>query len=166
MIMASLGKLAVNQSLSGSDEDSTNVIQVAAVDWSAFTDLWWVVQTTVIAATTSTFKFSLVFSKEASLTTNVEIMSVLLADYDDLRAATVGNFIAAFNIGDQMKQMLEGDMSDYLYIGGLREISAGTIYVNESLSFTKPHSLIHRMTTISNVVPPSVASGGSGFVIA
>jgi len=163
MILASLGKLAVKQALTSSNQDSTNVIQIAAVDWAAMTDLWWVVQTTTVAATTSTFKFALVLSKEATLDTNIEVMSVLIAAITDLRVATVGRFIAAFNVGKMLKQILETDVSDYAYIGGLRTVSAGTISVNEFLSFAEPHTIDHRMTVDSNITNSiDVASAGSG----
>jgi len=163
MILASLGKLASKQDITSSDEDSTNVIKIAAVDWAAMTDLWWVVQTTTVAATASTFKFALVLAKEAALTNTIEVMSVLIAAITDKRVATVGRFIAAFNIGKQMKQLLETDASDYAYIGGLREVSAGTISVNESLSFTEPRTIDHRQVVDSNIDNSiDVASAGSG----
>ena len=111
MILASLGKLSIAQDITGSDEDSTNVIQLATVDWGAFTDLWWVVMTTTVAATAGTLKFELVLATAANLTTAVQVCCVDIAAITDKRTATIGRFIAAMNIGKQLKQMLEDDLS-------------------------------------------------------
>ena len=59
MILAALGLLSVpsdssapnlGQDITASDEDCGNVIQLPAVDYAGFSDLWWVVDTAVIAA--------------------------------------------------------------------------------------------------------------------
>jgi hypothetical protein len=166
MILPSLGKLSVAQDITASDEDSTNVIQVAAVDWAAMTDLWWVVQTTTIAAGDSadTFDFSLVMSQETTLDTNKTVAMVSITGIADKRLATIGRFIAAFNIGKQMKQMIEEDASDYPYIGQLNVLSAGaTVSINSNLSFTEPHTVVHRQVVDSNIDNSiAVASVGSG----
>jgi len=166
MILASLGKLSVAQTLTGT-EISTNVIQIDTVDWGAMTDLWWVVQTTTAATVEGAMEFALVFDTQVGLDgTQLQIMNVEIAAIGDLRVATVGRFIAAFNIGKVMKQMLETDLSDYAFIG-MEYTCAGstTLAVNASLSFTEPHTIHHKMPTVSNVIPPSVASVGSGSVV-
>lgn len=167
MILASLGKLSVAQDLSGSSStDSTNVIEIAKVDFGAMTDLWWVVQTETIAAGdgSDTFDFILYLSQENTLDTNKEVMSVGFTGIADKRAATVGRFIAAFNIGKQMMQMLEDDGSDFEFIGMISTLSAGaTISIDAWLSFTEPHTLQHRMQVESNIDNSiNVASAGSG----
>jgi hypothetical protein len=166
MILASLGKLSVQQAITAADEDSTNVIQIAVVDWAAMTDLWWVIQTTTIAAGDSadTFAFSLVMSQETTLDTNKIVAAVNITGIADKRLATTGRFIAAFNIGKQMKQMLEEDASDYPYIGQTNVLSTGaTVSINSNLSFTEPHTIPHRMVVESNIDNSiAVASAGSG----
>ncbi len=165
MILASLGKLSVGQAITDADEISENVIQIAAIDWAAFTDVWWVVQTSVIAATAGTLKFELVLDTQVGLDgTQVQVCCVDIAAITDKRVATVGRFIAAFNIGKQMKQMLEEDASDYAFIGMENTLSASTtISVNSSLSFTEPHTIPHRQVVESNIDNSiTVASAGSG----
>ena len=163
MILASIGKFSVAQDYT-STEDSTNVIQIAAVDWAAMTDLWWVVQTSTIAATAGTIKVALVMSQETTLDTNLEIMSVLIAAITDLRVATVGRYIAAFNLGKQLKQMAETDASDYPYLGMIVTCAGSTsISLDAELSFTEPPTIPHRMTVDSNITNSiDVASVGSG----
>ncbi len=152
MILASLGKLGIAQDITGSDEDSTNVIKIAAVDWGAMTDLWWVVQTTTVAAVAGTLKFELVLSKETTLDTNVQVCCVDIAAITDLRVATVGRFIAMLNVGKTMAMMLETDLSDYQYIGQLNTLAGSTtISINSNLSFTEPDTLQHRQIVDSNI---------------
>lgn len=167
MILASLGKFSVDQDITGSDEISENVIKIAAVDWGAMTDLWWVVQTTTIAAGdgSDTLKFELVLDTAVGLDgTQRQVCCVDIAAITDKRVATVGRFIAAFNIGKQMAMMLEEDLSDYQYIGMENTLSSGTtISINANLSFTEPHTLQHRQVVESNIDNSiDVASAKSG----
>lgn len=165
MILASLGKLSVGQAITDADEISENVIQIAAVDFSAMTDLWWVVQTNVIAATAGTLKFELVLDTQVGLDgTQRQVMAVEIAAITDLRVATTGRFIAAFNVGKQMMQFLEADGSDYEFIGMENTLSTSTtITIDAWLSFTEPHTLQHRMQVESNIDNSiDVASVGSG----
>ena len=166
MIIPALGKLSVAQAITAADEDSTNVIQLPAADYIGFTDLWWVVDTAVIAAGdgSDTFAFSLVMSQEAALTTNKEIASVSITDIADLRLATIGRHIVALNVGLMMANMLDTDASDYPFIGQTNTLSAGaTISINSVLSTSVPRSEPHRMTVTSPVTIPAIASAGSGF---
>lgn len=164
MILASLGKLSVQQAITDADEDSTNVIQIAAIDWAGMTDIWWTVQTAVVAATAGTLKFELVMSQEAALDTNIQVACVDIAAITDKRVATVGRFIAAFNLSKVLAMMLEEDASDYPFIGMRYTLSTSTtISVNANLSFTEPHTLQHRMVVDSNIDNSiDVASAGSG----
>lgn len=165
MILASLGKLSVAQSLTDADEISENVIEIAAVDFSAMTDLWWVVQTNVVAAAGTTYKFELVLDTTAGLSgTQRQVCCVEIAAITDKRVATVGRFIAAFNLGKQMMQFLEEDGSDYQFIGMENTINtSGTITIDAWLSFTEPHTLQHRMQVVSNIDNSiDVASDDSG----
>lgn len=164
MILASLGKLSVKQTLTGT-EISENVIQIATVDFAAMTDLWWVVQTSTVASVEGAMSFKLVLDTQFGLDgTQVEVMGVDIAGITDLRVATVGRFIAAFNIGKQMMQMLETDASDYAFIG-MENVCAGstTIGIDASLTFVEPGTLKHRMQVESNIDNSiSVASAKSG----
>ena len=83
MIIPFLGKLSVAQAITDADEISENVIQVAAVDYAALTDAWWVVDTNVVAATAGTLKFALVLATAANLATSVEVCSVNIAAITD-----------------------------------------------------------------------------------
>ena len=164
MILASLGKLGVAQALTDADEDSTNVIQLPAVAWCAFTDLWWVVTTTTIAATVGTLKFELVLATAANLTTAVQLCCVDIAAITDLRVATIGRHIAAFNIGKQLKQFMEGDMATYYFIGQKNTLSAGTtIKVDSALSPSEPHTVHHRQVVDSNVTVAPLPTAAAGF---
>lgn len=164
MILASLGKLSVGQSLTDADEISENVIQIDTIDWGAMTDLWWTVQVTTVAATVGTLKFSLVLDTQVGLDgTQVSLMSVDIAAITDLRVATIGRFIAAFNIGKQMAMFLEDDLSDYAFIGMENDLGTGvTISINANLSFTEPITLQHRMAVDSPVTVAGIASAASG----
>ncbi len=168
MILAALGKLSVAQAITAADEDSTNVIQIPAADYVAFSDLWWVVDTAVIAAGdgSDTFDFSLVMSQEAALTTNKVVCSVSITGIADLRLATIGRHIIAINVGKQMVNMLDTDASDYPFIGQINVLSAGaTVSINAALSPTEPRTEPHRMVVTSDVGTPDVASADSGFVV-
>ena len=87
-----------------------------------------------------------------------------IAVITDKRVATVGRFIAAFNIAKQMAMMLEEDASDYAFIGQLNTLAGSTtISINANLSFTEPHTLQHRQVVDSNIDNSiDVASAGSG----
>lgn len=163
MILAQKGKLSVAQAITDSNEDSTNVIQIPAVDYVAMTDLWWVVDTVVIAATAGTLDFSLVLSKESTLDINLVICKMSIAAITDLRVATVGRHIIAVNVGKMIKEMAETDGSDYVYVGQLNALSASTtITINAALSPTEPQTLHHKMVITSPVGVPAIASVGSG----
>ena len=166
MIIAALGNLSVGQALTAADEDSTNVIQLPASNYVGFSDLWWVVDTYVIAAgdAADTFKFALVMSQESTLDTNKEIASVNITSIADKRLAGLGRHIVALNVGKMIVNMLDDDASGYPYIGQLNTLSAGaTISINSSLSPTEPPTEPHKMVTVSNVGVPAIASAGSGF---
>ena len=165
MIIATLGKLMAAQAITDADEISENVIQLPATDYAALTDVWWVVQTNVIAATAGTLDFTLVMADQVGLDgTNLKVCAINIAAITDLRVATAGRFIAAFNVGKVLKQMLETDGSSYPFIGQTNVLStATTISINSVLSPTEPHTIHHKMATVSNVTVPSVASAGSGL---
>lgn len=164
MILASLGKLSVAQAITDTNPDSANVIQHAAIDFVGMTDVWWVVQTNVAAATAGTIKVELVLSQESTLDNNVQIMCVEIAAITDKRVATAGRYIAAMNVSKQLNQMLEDDGSDHPFIGILYTLSSSvTITVDAFMSFTEPTTLHHRMQVLSNIDNSiSVASAGSG----
>ena len=164
MIIATLGKLCTAQALTDADEISENVIQLPATDYAALTDVWWTIQTNVAAATSGTLKFELVLATAAGLGTAVQVACVDIAAITDKRVATAGRFIAKFNVGKQLKEMLETDGSSYPFIGEKHTLSTSvTITINSALSPTEPHTLHHRMTTESNVTTPAIASAGSGL---
>lgn len=163
MILAQKGKLCVAQAITDANEISEHVIQYDAVDYAAITDLWWVVDTNVIAATAGTLKFALVMATAAGLGTAVEVCSVLIAAITDKRVATVGRHIIAINVGKMLKEMLETDGSSYAFIGMKNTLSASTtITINAALSPTEPPTLHHKMTIVSPVGVPAIASDDSG----
>ncbi|MHC4387345.1 MAG: hypothetical protein ACYSX1_01925 [Planctomycetota bacterium] len=164
MIIASLGKLCVAQAITDADEISENVIQLPATDYVGITDVWWVVDTNVVAATAGTLKFELVLAQEAALTNVVQVACVDIAAITDKRVATAGRHIVAMNVGKMLKDMLDTDGSDYPFIGEKHTLSTSTtITINSSLSPTEPQTEMHRMATVSNVTIPAISSAGSGF---
>ena len=163
MILDQKGKLSVAQAITDADEISENVIQYAAVDYAAMTDLWWVVDTNVVAATAGTLDFALVMSTSAALTTSQEVCSVAVAAITELRVATAGRNIVAVNVGKMLKQMMETDGSDYIYVGMKNTLSTSTtISIDAVLSPTEPQTLHHKMVVESNVSVPAISSAGSG----
>lgn len=166
MILATLGKLAVAQDLTVGSIDSTNVIQLPAIDYVGLTDVWWVVDCETIATGdgSDTFDFILYMSQESTLDTNIEVCSVGFTGYADKRIATAGRHIVALNVGKMLKDMLDTDGSSYPFIGMISTISAGaTVSINAALSPTEPPTESHRMTTVSPVTVPAIASAGSGL---
>lgn len=170
MILTAFGTLSVAQTITNSNEISENVIEYtpdsSGVDYSAMTDIWWIVSTSVIATGdgSDSYKFALVMATSAGLGSSIEVCSVLIEDKLDLRVATVGRFIAAFNIGKMLKQALETDGSGYEFIGMKNTLTAGsTISIDAELSPTEPHTIHHKMATESNVTTPVLASVISGF---
>ena len=163
MILATLGKLAVAQALTDADEISANVISMPAADWAGITDLWWVVDTNVAAATAGTLKFALVVSTAAELTTSQEICSTYVAAITESRVATAGRHIISVNIGEMLKEMMETAGDTYYFVGMKNTLSTSTtITIDAVLSPTKPHTLHHAMVTDSPVGVPTIASAGSG----
>jgi len=164
MILPQKGKLSVAQAITDADPISENVIQLAAVDYRGPTDLWWVVDTNVIAATAGTLKFALVMDTSAALTAApLEICSVLIAAITDLRVATAGRHIVALNVGKMIQEMIETSGSDYVFVGMVYTLSAAvTITCNAVLSTTEPHTIHHKMVNVSNSAVPTIASAGSG----
>jgi len=156
MILESFGVLSEAQDITEADEISENVILMAAIDYTAITDLWWVVDTNVAAVTTGTLKFELVIATAAALGTAIQICCVDLADVTDVRSATAGRHIAAFNVGNQVVNMLTTAGSDYPYLGQKNTLGAGvTISINAALSTGKPPTEFNQQVIRSNVTVPS-----------
>lgn len=159
MILAFLGKLAVAQAITDADEISENVIEIPAADYINITDVWWVVDTVVAAATAGTLDFSLVLATSAGLGTSIEICAVNIAAITDKRVVTEGRHIVALNVGKMLKEVLETDGSSYPFIGMKNTLSTSTtITIDASLSPSEPHTLHHKMVTVSNVTVPGLAS--------
>lgn len=162
MILAKPGILSTAQDLtSNTTTDSENVIQMAAVDWASYTDLWWLVETETVATgdSSDTYKFALVVSAEATLDTNIEILSRTVTSYVENTVAVAGGRIVSCNIGKMLNEVLMDDMSTYYFVGMISTISAGaTISINAALSPTEPPTFIHKQTVVSNVGTPDVAS--------
>lgn len=158
MIKPFLGTLSQAQAITASDEDSEDVMEIVADDYNNITDVWWVVDTNVIAAGDSadTFTFALVVSQENTLDTNKEVCSVTITGIADIRLATAGRHIIAINVGKQLKDMLDTDGSDFPFIGMLNTLSAGaTISIDAVLSNSAPATEYHRMKTVSAVSVPT-----------
>jgi hypothetical protein len=156
MIKPFLGTLAQAQAITDADEISENVMQIVAEDYGSITDVWWVVDTNVIAATVGTLKFELVLAQEAALTNVVQVACVEIAAITDLRVATAGRHITAINVGKVLKDMLDTDLSDYPFIGMKNTLSTGTtISIDAVLSNSEPATEYHRMKTVSPVGIPT-----------
>ena len=167
MIIPSLGKMCVGQTIaSAQTDDSDNVIQIAAVDYAAMTDVWWNVITNTVATgdASDTYKFQLVLATAANLTTNIEVLSKTVTDFESKVLVTAGRNIVAVNLGKTLKEMLEDDGSTYPFIGMIITISSGAqIVIDAQLGFTEPHTIPHRMQVVSNIDNSiAVASAGSG----
>lgn len=167
MILPSLGKLCVAQTIaSAQTDDSDNVIQIAAVDYASMTDLWWVVDTNTVATgdNSDEYTFTLVLSQESTLDTNKEVLSKKVTDFEDKSLATIGRHIIAVNLGKMLKDMLEDDGSDYPFIGMIIDVSSGAeIVIDAALTFVEPGTIKHRMQVESNIDNSiDVASVGSG----
>lgn len=164
MIIATLGKLCVADDLTATTQISDNVIQIPATDYAALTDVWLVIDCETVATGSGTYTLDLVMAQEAALTNVIVVVRIYLADETDKRITTVGRHIAAINIGKMLKEMLETDGSSYPFIGLKMTLSSNaTVGINAALSPTEPHTIHHRMQTISNVPVPAISSAGSGL---
>jgi len=158
MILEDFGVLSTAQDLTAGSTDSENVILMPAIDYTALTDAWWVVDCETVATGdgSDTFDFILYLSQESTLDTNIEVVSVGFTGYADVRIATAGRHIAAFNIGKQLMQMLGTSGSDYPYLGMISTISAGsTVSINASISPSEPPTEDNIQVIRSNVTKPS-----------
>ena len=167
MILAALGKICIAQAFTAGTTISENVIQIATIDYSQFTDLWLVIDTNVIASGSGTLTFDLVIDTAVALDgTRRSVVRTYLAAISDLRCATAGRYITNLNIGKTLKEMLDTDASDYAYIG-LEVVlsSSAAITINAALSPSEPQSETHRQVTVSGVGIPSISSDGAGFVV-
>lgn len=166
MILDAKGKLCIAQTIaSAQTDDSDNVIQYAALDYVAMTDMWWVVDVNVVATGNSgdEYTFQLVMAKEAGLSNIKEVMSRKVIDFEDPSIATAGRHIIAVNLGKMLKDMLDEDGSDYPFIGMIIDVTdGGEIVIDASLSPTEPHTVHHKMAYTTNVTIPAVASVLSG----
>ena len=157
-----LGKALVCPSATSTD--STNVIQMAATDWAAYTDLWWVVDTVAIATGdgSDTYQFQLLLSAEATLDTNVEVLSRTVTGYQAWSLGTAGNHIICCNIGKMLNEVIGTGLSDKPYVGVIAIVSSGgAVTVDISLSPHEPPTTPHAQIVDSNVGIPAMASAGS-----
>jgi hypothetical protein len=154
MIKPELGDLSVAQALTAGATDSTNVIDLQAVNYAGLTDLWIVIDTAVAATGdgSDTFDFSVVVSEETTLDTNFEVVAVRITGYADARLATAGRHIMALNIGKMIRDIAS---STKRYLGVINTISDGaTLSVNTMVSNSEPPSLYHSQVVTSNVDLP------------
>lgn len=164
MILDKLGVLSRAQSISATAADTTNVIQLSAVDYANLTDVWLVVDTAVVATgdAADTYTFQLVASQESTLDTNIEILSRTITGYASAELATAGNRFLSVNVGKMIKDVLGASGSDYVYIGGITTVSAGGAWsINASISPFEPPTDSHRQVVTSNVGIPTRVSAGS-----
>ena len=156
MILESFGVLAAAQDLTDADDISDNVILMAAIDYTAITDLWWVIDCETAAATTGTIKLELVIATAAALGTAIQICCVDIAAITDIRVATAGRRIASFNVGNMVVDMLTTAGSDYPYLGMKTTLSTSTtVSINASLSTAKPPTMPNQQVIRSNVGVPT-----------
>ena len=160
MILDALGVLdTAGAKAAGATTISENVILLPEVDFSGITDVWLVIDTAVIATGdgSDTYKFQLVADTQVALDgTSVELVSLTITDFADVRLATAGRRIFAFNLGELLMDPFF-DPETYMYLGLNSIISAGaTISINAALSTVKPQSdvLYNRQVTRSPVGLP------------
>jgi hypothetical protein len=162
MIHDRLGVLSKAQAITDADEISENVVKGTAADFAAMTDVWWVVDTAVAAATAGTLKFALVLATAAGLGTSIEICSVLVAAITEARVATAGKRIIAINVGKTIKDIIGSSGDTYYFLGMKNTLSASTtISINAALSNSEPRSGDATQVVDSNVGIPAKASAGS-----
>jgi len=168
MILDRLGKMEAGAlALVAGAVDSTNVIQVAALDFAHPTDLWWVVDTHTAAGggTSSTYQFQLILSQESTLDTNIQILSRTVTGAASACIATAGKHIIACNVGKMIKDLMGEAGSDYAYIGMIITLADGngtaTLKVNGALSNSEPQTEYAAQVVDSNVSVPAAASAGS-----
>ncbi len=158
MILQDLGVLSTAQDLTAGAADSENVILMAAVDWTALTNVYWVVQTETVATgdASDTYQFQLMASQEAALTTNREIASVTVTGATTYPLAGTDRNIVNLNLLDQIHNIMGTDLSDYPYLGMILTISSGaTISINAAVSPSPGQSAFNSQTLRSNVSVPS-----------
>jgi hypothetical protein len=161
MILSAPGKLSTAQDLTAGSADSENVIQMTALDWGAYTDLFWVVQCETIATGdgADTFQFQLILSQESTLDTNVQVLSRTITGYASKGLAVAGDTIITVNIRKMLNEILGTGLSDYPYLGMISTISTGaTVSINAALSPTEPPTISHSQAVVSNVGVPDIAS--------
>jgi hypothetical protein len=162
MILPTLGKLSTAQAFtSAQTKDSENVILMPAVDWAGLTDVWWVVDTTVVATgdNSDTYQFQLVLSQESTLDTNVEVLSRTVTGYASKCLATAGLHIVCVNLGKMINEIMQADLSDYPYLGQITAVSNGaTLTMDAAITPVEPSTRSHAQTTVSNVGVPDLAS--------
>ena len=162
MILDRLGILCKAQALTDADAVSENVIKGTAADFAAMTDVWWVVDTAVAAATAGTIMLSLVAATAANLTTAIEICAIHIAAITEARVATAGKRIIAVNVGKTIKDILGALGDTYYYLGMKTDLSTSTtISINAALSNSEPRSGDARQVVDSNVTIPDKVSAGS-----
>jgi hypothetical protein len=161
MIIPKLGNLSKAQDLTPTTEDSTDVIQMAAIDFAGYTDVWLVIDTETIATGdgSDVFDFSLVVSQESTLDTNLEVVALRITGYADARLATANNRILEVNIGTMLARLQD---EDYDFLGLIYGVTTGgTLSVNASIMTGKPRTISHAQVVVSNVGIPAPASAGS-----
>lgn len=168
MILATLGKLSVEQALTATTQISDNVIRLPAKDYIAFSDAWLVITTIVAAGGSSgSLTFDLVMADAVALdSTNVVVVRSYLATKADIRAATKNRHIVALNLGKMLTQMLDDNATDPSYVGLIYTLGGdATITIDAAISPTEPWTEYHRMVTVSPIGVPEIASDGSGTVV-
>jgi len=158
MILQELGVLSTAQDLTAGSTDSENVILMAAIDWTALTNVWWVVTTETVATgdAADTYAFVLYCSQESTLDTNRQILSVTVTGYETYPVAGTDRHIVNVNIAEQIHHIMGTDLSDYPYLGMISTISTGaTISIDAAISPSPGHSNFNTQPIRSNVTVPS-----------
>ncbi len=157
MILEEFGVLSTAQDLtSATTTDSENVILLSAIADVGFGDLWLSVETETIATGdgSDTYQFQLVLSEEATLDTNIQVVSRTITGFASEEIANVNRAILSIDIGQMIGELKE-DITD-LYLGLISTISAGaTISINAALSPSKPRTKDNTQVIRSNVGVPS-----------
>lgn len=155
MLLEELGILSEGQDLTVGAADSTNVIDLSAIDYVGMTDVWLAIETEIIATGdgSDTYEFSLVVSQETTLDTNLEVLGLKITDFADVRISEAGRPIMAVNISKQLIGLAD---EDYRYLGLIMTISSGaTLSVNAAMSPSAPSTPFNIQVVRSNVGVPT-----------
>ena len=157
MILEQLGILSTAQALTAGAVDSENVIDMGAVANVGLNEVWLSIET-VVAETggdTDTYIIDVVISNEATLDTNIKILTISMVGTDP-RLKTVGRSIMNCEIGHLIGEMLDGTKRYFGLISTLADVGGtAAVTINASMSPSKPATKLNTQVIRSNVTVPT-----------